>query len=112
MHAFYGKKMIGNCEVRKCKVDTEKHVGELGILLVKYYRGMGLGKFMMRYMIKEAHQKLKLEIITLKVYSKNKPAIRLYRKLGFKVAGKIPKGIKYYGKYMDDIIMFKHLKNK
>lgn len=41
--------------------------------------------------------------------SDNLIAKHLYRKLGFKEAGKIPKGMKFKRKYYDEIIMYKEL---
>ena len=103
------KKIIGSCGVEKGG-KTSYHTGVIGIAIAKDFRGIGLGKFMMQYMIKEAQQKLKSEIVVLHVYSQNKPAQVLYKKLGFRVAGRVPKGIKHHGKYMDDIIMYKNLR--
>lgn len=53
---------------------------------------------------------MKIEMVRLNVFSRNKLAQKLYRKIGFKYAGKIPKGTKRKGKYQDDIIMYKVLK--
>ncbi len=39
----------------------------------------------------------------------NKIAQNLYRKMGFKKIGIVKKGIQYYGKYEDYIIMVRHI---
>lgn len=107
--ALHDGNIVGGASVERGK-NIASHVGIFGIAIAKDFRGIGLGTFMVKYVIKEARQKLKSEIITLKVYSKNKPAQKLYKKLGFKVAGYVPRGIKHHGKYMDDITMYKNMK--
>ena len=59
--------------------------------------------------MKEAKSKWKIKIVTLKVFGKNEPAITLYKKLGFKIAGEIPQGFKHYSKYETQVIMYKKL---
>jgi RimJ/RimL family protein N-acetyltransferase len=50
-----------------------------------------------------------LEKISLTVFSTNKPAISLYRKLGFEVEGISKKQYKIEGKYVDEVTMGKFL---
>ncbi len=107
--ALNNNAVVGSATVEKDK-QAASHVGVFGIAIAKDYRGVGLGKFIMNLTIKQAKKQIKSEIIRLHVYSPNKPAIALYKKLGFKNVGTIPKGIKHHGKYMDDIIMYKKIK--
>jgi len=107
--ALYNNKIIGSCGVERCDTTTS-HTGKIGIAIAKDYRGIGLGKFMMKLLMNEAKKRLKSEIVVLHVYSPNNPAQKLYKKLGFRVAGSIPRGIKHHGKYMDDIIMYRNMK--
>ena len=85
----------------------EAHVGEFGITIRNGYRGIGLGKYLMKEILKLAKKELepKPKIIRLSVFPTNKPAIGLYKKLGFKKVAKIPKQIQYKGKLLDEIIM-------
>jgi len=83
----------------------EAHVGEFGITIRNGYRGIGLGKYLMKEIIKLAKKELKPKIIRLSVFPTNKAAIGLYKKLGFKKVAKIPKQIQYKGKLLDEIIM-------
>jgi len=41
----------------------------------------------------------------LEVYVNNEPAIKLYKKMGFKRVARIPKHIQYKGKLIDEFIM-------
>jgi len=99
---------ITNIQLRRGRQD---HVGELGISVRKEYRGMGLGRYLMREILKLAKKELKPKpkIIRLSVFSTNKIAQNLYRKMGFKIVAKVPKQVQYKGKLVDEIIMIKNL---
>jgi ribosomal protein S18 acetylase RimI-like enzyme len=99
---------IASIEMRDLR---ENHVGILGISVRKEYRGMGLGKYLMKEVLNLAKRKLKpkLKIIRLSVFSTNKIAQNLYKKLGFKLVAKIPKQIQYKGKLIDEVIMIKEI---
>ena len=77
-----------------------KHVGVLGIAILKTARGLGLGKVLMDSLL-ELSKKAGLKIIILDMFATNKVARRLYEKVGFVEVGKIPKAINRYGKYID-----------
>ena len=66
---------------------------------------MGIGRIMLNKIIKES-KKSGLKSIQLEVFSKNKRASHLYKSVGFKRAGVIPKKYKYKGKYEDGEIMY------
>ena len=90
---------------------AKNHIGNFGISIRKEYRGIGLGRFLMSEILKSAEKELKPKprIIELQVYTINKPAISLYKKMGFKTVAKIPKGIQHKGKLVDEFIMQKYL---
>lgn len=87
------------------------HIGGFGITIRDGYRGVGLGKYMMSEIIKLAKKELKPKpkMINLTVYSNNKPAINLYKKMGFKIVAKLPKQIQYKRKLIDELVMLKFL---
>jgi len=80
------------------------HVGVLGIAVKSGFRGIGIGTVIMKTLIEES-KKAGLEILVLDVFDTNNKAKELYKKIGFKEAGKIPKGICKNGKYIDFIRM-------
>ncbi len=102
-------KVVGMANVTRNKYDSQRHIGKLGIGIRKEFRGIGLGKRLMKAILREAKRILKLKIVTLEVYSPNKVAIRLYKKFGFKEVGRIKGGVDHYGKICDNIIMMKRL---
>jgi len=85
------------------------HVGRFGIILKKEARGKGLGFKLAKTVISEAKKKLKVKIVTLNVSHRNKVAIGLYKKLGFKEVGIIKKALNFFGRYDDEVIMVKYL---
>ena len=103
-------KFMGAGDVWKINKDATAHVSEIGIALDKSVRGLGIGTRLMELLIEHARKHYKAKIIRLDVYSYNKIAQGLYKKMGFVPAGKIPKGCRTKGgKYYDDIIMVKEL---
>lgn len=87
----------------------QEHIGKFGITIRKGYRGIGLGKFMMIEVMAITKKKLKPKIIKLEVFANNKPAISLYKKMGFKEVAKIPKQRLYKGKLIAEIVMLRDM---
>mgnify|MGYP001560830380 CR=1 FL=1 len=87
-------------------IEWEKKEATFGIMIGdKNYWRMGLGAEATKLTIKFAFEQLFLNEIDLGVISENKPAIRAYKKAGFKVTGIKKKAINHDGKLFDDIIM-------
>ncbi len=108
--AEHKNKIVGSVTIERKTDDVSKHVGNYGICILQDYTGLGLGSKLTECAIEFAKKEMRLEIIVLSVYDKNKIAQRLYRKVGFVYAGKIPRSIKRKARYMDNIIMYKVLK--
>ena len=100
-------KMVANSEVEK-RGSFMNHLGYLGIAIKKGYRGIGIGTKLIQTLVNES-KKMGLEILVLDVFDVNQPAKALYRKMGFKEVGRIPKGIHKDGRYMDLIRMTREL---
>jgi ribosomal protein S18 acetylase RimI-like enzyme len=77
----------------------------LGIAVAKEFRGIGLGEGLLRENIQRAKKRYAPRNIYLSVFSPNKAANNLYRKLGFKRFAVFPKWIRYDGKYIDHIFL-------
>ena len=108
--AEHDGKIVGNTDVGLEKF-RRSHIGKFGIAILNGYRGAGLGEYLMSEIIKSAKKELRprLKVIRLEVYEGNKPAINLYKKMGFKIVGKIPKQIQYKGKLISEFIMIKEV---
>lgn len=104
-------KIIGSSSLSLGKKGlVHEHVAGFGIVLIKGYRGLGIGKKLMDLMINLARKKLNAEILTLSVFEKNKNAKQLYKDLGFKIYGKLPRSIKARNRYDTEIMMYKVLR--
>jgi L-amino acid N-acyltransferase YncA len=96
-------KVVAHAEIGK-REGLMSHVGGFGIAIKQGYRGIGIGTRTMQTLIEES-KKAGLKILILEVFDTNNIAKHLYQKMGFKEAGRIPKGIYKNGKYVDLIRM-------
>lgn len=106
--ALAHKHIIGICDVTRNKSDKKRgwHVGNFGVSVSKQYRGKGIGKKLIEITIQEAIKNIKgLKQIQLECYGPNIHAQALYKTIGFKEYGRIPKAILYRNKYVDKVIM-------
>ncbi len=102
--ALSGKRIVAICDGRK-QDRRNRDKALIGIVIAKRFRGVGLGKKLLVEIIKLTKKKLKPKIIYLTVIGPNKPARRLYEKLGFMEVAVLPKWVKVRGKYQDEIYM-------
>lgn len=106
--AFENHKYLGSCSIEQLE-RRQKHVGRLGIVLLKNYRSEGIGKQLAEHTINLAQKKLGLSQIILAVFANNKIGQRLYKKMGFKKYGRHPKAVLYKGQKIDEILLYKNL---
>ena len=108
--AEHNENIIGTVSI-KLEIERQEHIGSLGIAIKNGYRGIGLGKYLMNEIIELAQKELdpKPKIIGLEVYSNNKPAIALYKSLGFKKVAEIPHQVSYREELISLIVMLLYL---
>lgn len=97
--AWDGKTHAGNCSARRNR-GKEKGNIELGIAVVKAYRGRGLGEKLLRETIRLAEKRFEPKNIYLRVFSDNKIAQSLYRKVGFRRIAHFPAWTLHRGRYV------------
>lgn len=110
---FAGDKLIGSSDINLNDPSRGaiKHVGMFGISIAKDYRGKGLGKFLMEVILDEAVKNLpNLKIITLRCFSTNLSAMKMYKDFGFVEFGRLPEGLFRKGEYTDEVYMYKKVK--
>jgi len=78
---------------------------EVGIGIAKPYRGIGLGEALLRENIALAKRLLKPKNLYLAVFSENKKARSLYKRLGFKEFAVFPDWLLHKGRYIDHVFM-------
>ncbi len=99
--AIVDGKAVGLCEVHRKGLSQEMaHVGELGILVGRGYRGRGVGKALLEYVLSRCRGRFSL--IVLSVFTTNEQARALYRSLGFRAWGTLPKAIRRNGRLIDE----------
>lgn len=100
--------------------DTQTIIGDVGISFIDMYnrsgmigimiggeenRGKGFGKEAMLIILKHGFIDINLESINLGTWEYNKPAISLYKKLGFKEIGRMRKARIVGNRYFDEVMM-------
>lgn len=103
-------KHIGNCSLNPIgNYKRYAHRCDVSIALYQEYCGVGIGKQMLKTVLKIA-QEVGYEQAELEVISDNKNAISLYEKLGFIKYGTFPSNMKYSdGSYASADWMMKKL---
>jgi len=96
-------KVVASAEITKRR-GHQKHVGVLGVAVKSGHRRLGIATKLIEALLEEA-KKQGLKVIILDVYEKNLPALNLYKRIGFKEVGRIPKAIFWKGEYIDDVKM-------
>ena len=103
-----GGKVVGSTEVRRGKLG-QNHTCTLGISLAKEYRGIGIGKYLMNFIIFQAKKEFGTKLVIIQYYRGNDIAKNLYDKIGFKEAGAIPRMGKVGDRYYDEVFMYKEV---
>jgi len=99
----------GRAWITKIQDPCQNHIGTIGIHIKEEIRGRGVADKLIKTLIKESKKVLRIKMVTLGVMIGNKRAIKFYLKNGFKKNDILKKGIKYFGKYVDEVYMVKYL---
>ena len=85
--ATLNEKIVGNLSFRAGSSKKFRHVGELGVQVLRDYWNLGIGKELIKYLINWAKENKSIYKISLRVRADNQNAIHVYKKLGFKEEG-------------------------
>lgn len=89
------------------------HTGSMTLMITKNHRGMGVGKKLLKELLKWAEKNPLIEKVSLGVFSTNQRAISLYKSMGFIEEGRKIKEFKFSDKeYVDDILMYKFVSKR
>ncbi|WP_019376650.1 GNAT family N-acetyltransferase [Virgibacillus halodenitrificans] len=84
------------------------HTGSFGMMIEKNFRNMGIGKLLINGILDWAEVNPCIEKVSLGVFSTNKRAIALYKKMGFIEEGRKVREFKISDtEYVDDVLMYK-----
>lgn len=82
-----------------------RHVGQIGMSVRDDWQGKGAGTALMQAAIDLADNWFNLSRLELDVYTDNEPAIRLYKKFGFVIEGRLVRYAYRDGQYVDTYAM-------
>ncbi len=97
-------RVVGWCDILPKWQQALRHSGSLGMGLLPEYRGLGLGKQLLKACLSRARA-AGLTRVELEVRVENQSAFRLYEQLGFVREGLKRKGSRVDGQYYDTISM-------
>ncbi|WP_231620806.1 GNAT family N-acetyltransferase [Fictibacillus sp. 7GRE50] len=103
--ATIGSEIIAIATINSSQKERTKHVGTLGIVVSKYYAGLGLGKALMNELIVWARQNGITRKISLVTNEHNTKAIDLYKKFGFDEEGLLKQDNFINGTYQNTVMM-------
>lgn len=101
--------VVGWCDIVPKQFEGMRHVGVLGMGVLKEYRGQGIGRRLLECALEHARKYNGVEKVELEVFKSNTPAIALYEKLGFKYEGERIRARKLDGQYDNIVLMGKEL---
>ena len=107
LHKFvaeYNGEIIGSVELRKGKW-RQSHIAEVAISVKKNYRRLGVGTALMKRILEIGKNDKEIKLIYIRVYEQNKPAAKMYKKMGFKKVARLKKRVQYKGKLGDEFIL-------
>ena len=103
--AILDEEIVASCSIgaREERIRL-KHMGNLGICVQKKAWGIGVGNYLMEYVLEKSKEG-GLTKVNLDVRVDNEKAIHLYEKFGFEKEGTIKKCLLIDGVYYDNYIM-------
>lgn len=108
----YGGKVVGTFTLRTNKPGFGSHVANAGYMVHKDFRGRGIAQDMCRYSLKEAKKQGFDSMQFNFVVASNSPAVALWRKMGFKIVGTVPKAFRHKQLGLTDVhIMYRSLED-
>lgn len=105
--ALVDNRIIGNLSFVASQRKKLEHRGNMGVAVLKEYWGIGVGTALMEYFLKWVQTTDKIRKIDLEVVENNSRALNLYMKYGFKIEGRITRGMNLRGRFMDIYYMGK-----
>lgn len=105
-----GKVITGFISFDNWDTRRTEHTGLFSVFIRKKFRGMGIGKILVNGMLDWAKYNPINKKISLYVFSTNKNAIALYKKLGFRQEGLFKNDMIIDGKYVHSAAMYKFTK--
>lgn len=107
--ALVGDKVISSSSYTAGRRSRISHVGEFGISVSKKYWRQGVGRAVLKELIKWCEDNPKCEKLNLRVREDNLGAIALYESLGFEKEGLLLRDMKINGQFVNCYFMGKSI---
>jgi ribosomal protein S18 acetylase RimI-like enzyme len=104
-------RIVANGQIKRGHYSESRHHGELGLTVMGAYRGIGIGREIVKILLGEA-RRIGLKSVDVEFLSNNKAAVHTYQKAGFIEAGRIPRKVYRKGKFLDSLIMVRRVPRK
>ncbi len=101
-------RIVGTATFARGRPSKSRHTASLGLALRRDTRGVGLGTAMMEAGTAWARS-AGVRKLTLGVFATNRPALRLYRRLGLLPEGRLRGQVVLRGRFVDEILMARWL---
>lgn len=96
--------IVGGADFRRSRHSKHSHAAELGIAILREFRGLGLGRAMLEAGIDWA-KSVGVRKLKLGVFATNDRALALYRKLGFIEEARLKGEVILDDKPVDEVLM-------
>ncbi|MDY8136412.1 GNAT family N-acetyltransferase [Aquimarina sp. 2201CG5-10] len=104
------KQILGTYIIKPNQIDLGSHIANCSYMVSPEAQGKGIGKKLCEHSIQFAKEQGYKAIQFNIVVSTNEPAVRLWKKYGFRIIGTTPKGFKHKELgFVDTYIMYKEL---
>lgn len=107
--AYDKGKYIGSVDIFDKQEENQSHVCGFGIAVDKEFREFGLGRILMEEAFIQAKSFLEKKLVSFTCFADNERAINLYKSMGCVEFGRLPKAIKYQGRFTDQLLFYKTL---
>ena len=101
-------RIVGVGQITKGHYRETRHHGELGLTVLASHRGIGIGKQMIKILLREA-KKIGVKNVEVEFLATNPAAAHAYESAGFIEVGKIRGKVQRDGKLLDSMIMARKL---
>ncbi len=103
--AEVGGEIVALAGVDPTRFTRQSHLAGVGISIREKWCSRGLGSILMRELIEWSRERPGLKMLTLCVFANNPRAQAVYRKVGFREDGRLPRRAKVNDDYVDIIEM-------
>jgi ribosomal protein S18 acetylase RimI-like enzyme len=106
--AEVNKRIVANGEITRGHYAETRHHGRLALTVMAAYRGIGIGREMLKVLLSEA-RRLGLKNVEVDFLSTNQVAVQTYQRAGFREVGGIPGKVHRKRKFLDSLVMAREI---